>query len=69
MGWTVGTRGHPAGRVHDCRPKTTGKPDARMQAWEVILNRRSWPSQMPGTAGPVSTLVDAAQPLLPGRGG
>jgi hypothetical protein len=62
--------GHLAGPCRRCADqRPPGSLTPAWQAWEVILNRRSWPSQMPDAAGPVSTLVDAAQPLLPGRGG
>jgi hypothetical protein len=56
MGWTVGTRGTIyLGRVHDLPTKTRGKPDARMaHSGRLVPKRRSWPSQMPGTAGPAS---------------
>ena len=64
---------HPGPSSWPCRRRADQRPPGSLtpawQAWEVILNRRSWPSQLPDAAGPVSTLVDAAQPLLSGRGG
>jgi hypothetical protein len=39
-----------------CRPKTTGKPSPAWHSGRVFRNGGSWPSQMPGTARPVSIL-------------
>src|SRR5215207_6697527 len=55
----------PCPRFADQRPPGSLTP--AWQVWEVILNRWSWPSQMPCITEPVSTLVDAAKPLLSGR--
>src|SRR5215211_4411689 len=67
-GWSApGAISLAVSTIADQRPPGSLTP--AWQAWELILNRRSWPSQMPDAAGPVSTLVNAAQPLLPGRGG